>query len=95
MTAASTKREKPVSKKVTESPMTAEAIKTTPAVKKWQTDAKEPPSTDPNQFLTQTTKIEKTSFVSTKAENEVVLDQQAETDRKKKKKSGPTTLTIV
>jgi hypothetical protein len=39
-------------------------------------------------------KIEKNSLVSTKAENEVILDQKAEVDRKKKK-VGPTTLTIV
>jgi hypothetical protein len=39
-------------------------------------------------------KIEKNSLVSTKAENEVILDQKAEVDRKKKKE-GPTTLTIV
>lgn len=41
-----------------------------------------------------TEKIEKNSLVSTKAENEVILDQKAEVDRKKKKE-GPTTLTIV
>ena len=46
---------------------------------------------------TQSSKIEKSSFVSTRTENEVIVDQTVEVDKRKKKakKDGPTTLTIV
>lgn len=46
---------------------------------------------------TKSSKIEKSSFVSTKTENEVIVDQTVEVDKRKKKtkKDGPTTLTIV